>query len=201
MKKSPLLTFSAFIFGVANCFATITVQVSTDREDALYRENDEVTFTITARDGEKQLDWGKIRWTLSLDGHETLDQGERSLDSEKHVVVKGKLNHPGFLLIKATFEGPDQERVTAYGGAGVSPTKIPMSLPVPEDFDEFWLAQKAQLAKSPATFTTEPVVLPDADHGIEAVDINIQCETDGPPVSGYFAKPRDAAPKSLPAVL
>ncbi|MDF1740543.1 MAG: hypothetical protein P1U86_15385 [Verrucomicrobiales bacterium] len=62
-------------------FAAVTVDVSTDREEALYDKGEEVTFTITAKDGEKNLDWGDVHWVLSRGGYETLSQGDGSLQS------------------------------------------------------------------------------------------------------------------------
>src|SRR5690606_35372943 len=40
-----------------------------------------------------------------------------------------------------------------------------------------------------------------ADAGIEAFDVSVPAEETGPPASGYLALPKNAAPKSLPAVL
>ena len=45
----------------------------------------------------------------------------------------------------------DGKPVKAVAGAGFSPTDISPSLPVPEDFDEFWADQKRQLAEFRAT--------------------------------------------------
>ena len=183
---------AAFAFlSVALSQAAITVKVSTDREDALYAENDEVTFTIVAKDGDKPLDASAITWSLTMDGYKPISKGEGA-------IAKGSLDRPGFLLLTAVATSLDNKKVTAYGGAGVSPTKLPVSMKVPGDFDEFWAAQKAKLAKSSMEFTAEPQTV---EKGIEAVDIQIQAEEGGPPVSGYFAKPTEAAPKSLPAVL
>lgn len=180
-------------------FAAITVEVSTDREEALYEKGEEVTFTITAKDGDKVLDWGDVRWVLSRGGYETLSQGDGSLDGGNGLQVKGKLGVPGFLLLTATFTGTDGKKVSGYGGAGFSPLEIKPSMDSPVDFDEFWKAQKAALAKIPMEFKSEKIEK--TEEGLEAYDVKIQCEKDGPPVSGYFARPVKAARKSLPAVL
>ncbi|MEM7011515.1 MAG: acetylxylan esterase, partial [Verrucomicrobiota bacterium] len=161
------------------------VEISTDREDALYDVGDEVTFTIAAAEG------AEIAWSLSMDGFGKLDEG-------KGAVAKGSLDQPGFLMLTAVVTGADGKKVTKYAAAGIAPTKIPLSTEVPDDFDEFWAAQKKKLAESPMEITTSPA---NAEDGIEAVDIQIQAEAGGPPVSGYFAKPSNAESKSLPAVL
>ncbi|MDF1858885.1 MAG: acetylxylan esterase [Verrucomicrobiales bacterium] len=181
--------------------AAPSLEISTDREDALYQENEEVTFTIRAKDGDRNINKGEISWSLSRDGFGTVGSGKQSIEGGKAVLAKGSLDRPGFLLLTATFAGSDKVKTTAYGGAGVSPLKIPLSLPVPDDFDSFWSDQKAKLAKVPMSFTAELQATGEADKALEAFDVKIPCEEDGPPVSGYFAQPKSATPKSLPAVL
>ena len=182
--------------------AAPSLDISTDREDSLYAVNDPVTFEIQAKDGDRNLNRGEISWSLSMDGLGKLGEGVQSIEGGKAVEATGSLDRPGFLLLTAVFTGSDGKTITAYGGAGISPLEIPPSLPVPDDFDQFWAAQKNTLAEVPMEFTSEPQVLKGkADEGIEAFDVQIQCEADGPPVSGYFARPAEAVAKSLPAVL
>lgn len=201
MKTTTLFATLAAVLS-AVCQGAISVQVTTGRPDALYAENDEVTFTIKVTENAKNLVAGSVDWALSIDGHKPVASGSGSLEGGDGLSVKGSLDHPGFLLLTATFTGPDKKKITGYGAAGVSPTKLRTSLEVPADFDAFWTAQKAKLAKQPMEFTSEPQTLANAaDEGIEAFDVQIQCEADGPPVSGYFAKPKSAAAGSLPAVL
>ncbi|MFT5466403.1 MAG: cephalosporin-C deacetylase [Verrucomicrobiales bacterium] len=186
------LLFPLILLSLARLsFAAVTIDISTDRDDSIYDLGAEVTFTITAKENDQPIDPSKIQWTLSVDGFGKLQEGQGPL-------AKGSIDHPGFLLLTGTATGADGKKVTGYASAGSAPTKIPVSMKPPADFDEFWAAQRAKLAKSPMEFTQEPAK---AEKGIEAVDIQIQAETDGPPVSGYFAKPTAAEPKSLPAVL
>jgi len=204
MKKfvSQFLPCLFLIALLPTSYGAVTVDVSTDREKALYKTGDEVTFTITAKDGAKKLDWGDIHWVLSRGGYETLSQGDGSLKGGKGLQVKGKLTGPGFLLLTATFKGTDGKTVNGFGGAGISPLEIKPSTDDPTDFDSFWDSQKAALAKVP--MQTKWVKLKPGkkeDKGLEAFDLKIQCEKGAPPVSGYFAKPEGAAPKSLPAIL
>jgi len=209
MKRSCLLVSSrCSIIALAILLTPLlgngapSVEVSTDRENALYEVNDPVVFTIQAKDGDRNLNRGEISWTLSMDGFGKLGEGTQSIEGGKAVEATGSLDQPGFLLLTAVYTGADGKKITAYGGAGISPLEIPPSLPVPDDFDQFWASQKESLAKVPMEFTSEPQNLEGkAPEGIEAFDVQIQCEAEGPPVSGYFAKPKIAAAKSLPAVL
>ena len=71
-------------------------------------------------------------------------------------------------------------------------------MPVPDDFDAFWSEQKAKLAAVPIKPALTPVAW--ADKKVECFDVQVPC-AGGMPVSGYFARPRGAKPKSLPAIL
>ena len=70
--------------------------------------------------------------------------------------------------------------------------------PKPEDFDKFWAEKKAELAKIPMKpeLTPEPLT-ENLKKKVECFDIKINCPG-GMPMSGYFAKPLNAKPKSLP---
>jgi cephalosporin-C deacetylase len=83
-------------------------------------------------------------------------------------------------------------------GAGFSPEKIGLSLPVPDDFDEFWAEQKRELARVAQSPKLTPVE--HADKSLVCFDAQVQC-AGGAPVSGYFAKPQGAQANSLPAIL
>lgn len=171
--------------------------IDTDRPDALYETGEEVVFSIRS----KAPAGTEISWTLSLDGYRNLSAGKATSGSEP-IEVNGSLSMPGFLLLSATVANPEGKPFVAYAAAGVAPTGIAPSLPAPEDFDAFWAAQAAKLAEVPIKASSAPVALaaPD-DATIEAFDVSVAAAADGSPVTGYFAKPKVAAPKSLPAVL
>jgi len=195
MLPRTALFLTLFTLTILPLTAAPVVTITSDRPDAFYTENEKVTFTIAARDGTSELDAATVDWTLSVDGHKTLASG-------KGTTVSGSLDRPGFLLVTATYTAADGKKITGYGAAGISPAAIPPSMPAPDDFDAFWAAQKEKLAAVPMTVTATPHPLADArDAALEAADVSIVCEENGPPVSGYFAKPKNAAAKSLPAVL
>ncbi len=126
-----------------------------------------------------------------------LPEGNRPLGKDPiRVVVRGQ--QPGFLRCQVTYEPDEAKPVTAFAAAGFSPTMISPSLPVPDDFDSFWAEQKRQLAEVPVD--PKMTSVDHADQSIECYDVQVPC-LGGAPVSGYFAKPKDAAGKSLPAIL
>jgi len=170
--------------------------VATERPDALYSVGEKVGFVVTLTDDGRAASNGQVQYTLSLDGARTIASGAATL-CEGRAVIEGTLAKPGFLRSQVSCRVGSSSQ-SALAGAGVDPLKIPPSLPVPEDFDEFWSRQKAELAAVPI----KPVLTPAAWPGqsVECFDVQVPC-TKGMPVSGYFARPKKAAPKSLPAIL
>ncbi|NLY02802.1 MAG: acetylxylan esterase [Rhodopirellula sp.] len=173
------------------------VSVATERPDALYEIGDEVRFLIQARQGDKPVTVGEVRYTLNEDGVNPLGSGTVEL-TDTAAAVSGRMDKPGFLRCQVTWQPEGGKPLTALAGAAISPTKIVPSLPVPDDFDAFWADQKAKLAQMPIDPKLTPVDSPEA--GIECFDVQVPC-LGGAPVSGYFARPKGAQPKSLPVIL
>ncbi len=182
---------------------SVKLDVNTERADSVYKIGDEVKFLVSATSGGKPLATGTVRYVLSEDGINRLAQGTVELGAQPAVVV-GCMAKPGFLRCKVAYQpkaanGKKPPRsVTAMIGVAISPEEIKLSLPVPDDFDEFWAAQRKKLAAMPMESKFTPV-----DSGspkMECFDVQVNCPG-GAPVSGYFGRPKDAKPKSLPAVL
>lgn len=192
---------AAFLSGIATFAAEVAkkpghvLTVAADRADALYQRGDRVTFLLHVEHEGNPVNSGEIAWVLSKDGVEPRRTGRAQLVDGK-AVVTGSLDEPGFLQCSATFEA-GTSKVTALGGAGVSPTEIKPSLPVPLEFDAFWAGKKKALAAVPMNPRITPVKSPN-----ETVDtFDVQADSIGAPVSAYFARPKGAMPKSLPAIL
>ncbi len=178
-----------------------SLKVVTDRPDAMYAVGDEATFLISVTRGDEMVTDGSVSFVVDdfLKGGQAagLPEGQLSLAAEPvRVTVKGR--RPEFLRCQVTFQPLEGKAVRAVAGAGFSPEKIGLSLPVPNDFDEFWAEQKRQLAKVPQNPKLTPV--DHADKSLACFDAQVHCLGDAP-VSGYFAKPKTATAKTLPAIL
>ncbi|MEN6498323.1 MAG: acetylxylan esterase, partial [Thermoguttaceae bacterium] len=176
--------------------AGFAVQVAADRDSAIYQTGEEVRFVIKVVEGGVNAGAGQVQYVLDDEGPNELGKGSLPLAGQP-VVVTGKMAKPGVLRCRVTFKAGDKT-LTALAGAAISPEKIPPSMRVPEDFDAFWKAQKAKLAEIPLKPELTSVTSPNPK--IECFDVQIPC-VDKVPVSGYFARPKGAAPKSLPAIL
>ncbi|MDA0589510.1 MAG: acetylxylan esterase [Planctomycetota bacterium] len=198
LALAAVLTLAATARAADPAFA---LKVVTDREDALYKVGDEAAFVISVSDGEAAVTEGSVSFVVDdfLAGGKAagLPEGKVSL-GEKPVRVAVKGRAPEFLRCQVTFTPADGKPLRATASAAFSPEKIGLSLPVPDDFDEFWAGQKKQLAAVP--LDPKLTAVEQADKTIECYDAQVQC-MGGAPVSGYFSKPVGAKAKSLPAIL
>jgi cephalosporin-C deacetylase-like acetyl esterase len=172
------------------------VTVTTDHTNAVYRRGEQVTFTIALPAGVTATN-ADLSWKISKDGFATVRAGAVTLTNGT-MVVSGELNEPGFLLCQIT-GGMNGKEVLAQAGAAVDPLAIKPSLPPPADFDAFWAGQKRRLAAVPMNPRLTPVTNRAAPN-LECFDVQLDC-AGGAPVSGYYARPRGAAKKSLPLIL
>lgn len=174
-----------------------SLSVVTDRADARYESAEPIGFDVEVLKYGQPANSGLVKYTMSKDGLNEMFVGRKNVEG-KTIQLHGLLPEPGILRCTVTLSPGDGQSIRAVAAAAVSPEMIGQSLPVPEDFDEFWTLQKQRLASVPAT--TELNEVDSAEGSIEAFDLKVACL--GPtPVSGYFARPKGAKPKSLPAMM
>ncbi len=177
----------------------ITLEVKTERPSARYAVGEEVTFEITGirtLPGKKAVTEPaaelQVSCVLSKDGHNPRPMEMVKLSADGTAKITGTLDEPGFLQLRVTGGASP-----ALASAAFEPEKIKPSMPVPDDFDAFWTAQKNTLKQIPLRSTLVPVTSP--VEGVNVFDVKVDCL--GAPVSGYFGKPAQAKPKALPAIL
>lgn len=191
---TPRTTFAAEKSSVAAKPREIVI-AAVDRANAVYQTGERVTFTLRVERDGQPVTSGEIEWTLTRDGVPPVRSGRASLAQGK-AVITGSLDEPGFLQCRATYPA-EGRKLTALAAAAVSPQAIQPSQPAPADFAAFWNAKKKLLATIPIQPRFTPVKSPSAQ--METFDL--QAESVGAPVSGYYARPVGAAPRSLPAIL
>src|ERR1035438_1671313 len=133
--------------------------VSTERTTALYQKGEAVAFKIRLLLDEQPLNDAEVQWAISKDGVPPATKGKLKLAGGVGT-VSGKLDEPGFLQCRVSFQTPAKTTLKAVAGAGIDPLQIKPSLPVPADFDEFWSAQKKKLAGVPINAKLTPVESP-----------------------------------------
>jgi len=150
-----------------------------------------------------------IRWKVRVAGADVAEAalvlkkgGLTEVTKGKVPLVKGqgqieaRLDEPGWLLAEVSIKSAEGKKVTALGGALVSPEKIRAALPRPDDFDAFWEAKLKELAAVAMNLKLDP-----ADAGRPNVDYckitmdNIR----GSHIRGQLARPKQGG--KLPAML
>ena len=163
MKRTSLrLSTAAAILGAFFQFSAIAadpvkadpvrIQISTDRQDALYECGGKVTFQGVVTQNDKPLTAGKATVRISNDGMKTISTLELDLSENNPFKVEGTMTVPGFLQCEARL-GKDK----GYAGAGFEPEKIQPAAQVPEDFTKFWNDGIQELDKIPPDVKLEPL--------------------------------------------
>lgn len=173
--------------------AEITVDVLQNREDGLYAVGDEAVFSLRLLDADGEPLDATLSYTLTLDGAEQFEAGEVEVGAEPGTVT-GTLERPGVLRCTA-WTVVDETRVYGFGGAAFDPEQIEPTATVPDDFDEWWEAQKALLAAIPMDAQLERREAPEGVSALFKISLaNVNDER----VSGWLALP-EAQP--APAVI
>ncbi|MDO4587303.1 MAG: acetylxylan esterase [Planctomycetia bacterium] len=201
MKKFLLGCFFFLICCSALWAKTLTFIGKTDKDALSYKPGEEMVFTISYFEDGKQIDGSPLSWTRTGDDGKT-ETGTAVSSATEPLIIKTSIDVPGFVRIQVfaldengnPYEG---EHNQFNGGAGVLVDQI-KGYPEPADFDEFWAKQKKRLAEVP--LRADLVEVDSGNPDVVAYDIKVDCA--GPkPVSGYLCKPKNAEPKSLPALI
>jgi len=115
----------------------VHIRVTVDRADGVYRAGEEVRFGLESRGDISNQ--GSLTYRLSWNGETKIERSEvPGLPRE----ITYRPGEPGFL--KLSIHDSAKGEPLSQAAAAVSPEKIAPSMPVPEDFDDFW---RDQLAK------------------------------------------------------
>ncbi|MFA6289633.1 MAG: acetylxylan esterase [Opitutaceae bacterium] len=139
--------------------AAVQVRVAPDRAGWTYAVGEPVKFTVVVTADNQPLPGVTVRYKV---GPEMLPSDEKTsvLPADGGLVIDGgTLKEPGFLrcIVTAVVAGKTYRGLAT---AGFSPEKIQPTQTDPADFDTFWDAGKADLAKVP--LEARQTLLPDA---------------------------------------
>jgi len=179
--------------------SSIRVDVVPERAGWTYRVGEAVKFKVSASADKQALGGLEIRYRV---GPEMLPAAERTAtlpaNGEPLIIDGGTLDEPGFIRCEVTIV-VDGRSYRAGGTAGLSPGEIRPTQANPEDFDAFWAAGLAELAKIPL----EPEITHLPERSTSAVDVyHVSIRTvggGGSRVYGILCVPKGEGP--FPAVL
>jgi cephalosporin-C deacetylase-like acetyl esterase len=165
--------------------------VSPDNATGIYQPGETIRWQVQVKGG----DVAEAAFVVKTGGLTEMAKGNVAL-VDGLGQIEAKLDAPGWLLVEVSVKPAADKKVTALGGALVSPEKIEPALPAPDDFNAFWQAKLGELAAVAANAKLEH-----ADSGKANVDYfhvtmdNIR----GSHIRGQLARPKQG--EKLPAML
>ena len=180
--------------------ATVRVVVAPDHRDWTYKVGESARFSVSVTADSEPVDNVSITYTIGPDMY----PGPKKtvpLPLSGLVIDAGTMTVPGFLrcIVTADVAG---HHYRGLATAAFSPEQIKFTQTEPADFDAFWDAGKAELAKTP--MDAKMTLLPDAC--TPAVDVyHVSFRTVGPKgpigarIYGMLCVPK--APGHYPAIL
>ena len=165
MFRFTLLALLALPLIAQDRIGTLLVRVSTDRPDWRYEPGQPVRFRILAvQDG--QLVTGlNVTYRIGPEMMPPKIEKTVPLPPEGLMVDAGTMNEPGFLRCTALIER-NGKIYRGMSTAAFQPEAIKPTQQDPPDFDAFWAAGKAELAKLPI----DPKLTPLPAYGNSAAD-------------------------------
>lgn len=200
MLRYALLALLALSALAQDRAGTIQVRVSTDHQDWRYTPGQPVRFRIVAVQDGQPLSGVQVTYRIGPEMMPPKIDQTVALPADGLTVQGGTLNEPGFLRCIATVER-NGKTYRGLATAAFQPENIQPTQKDPADFDEFWAAGKAALAKLP--IDARVTLLP--DYGNAAADcyhVNLQNVGGANGTSrlyGILCEPK--APGKYPALL
>ncbi|MBS1828023.1 MAG: acetylxylan esterase [Acidobacteria bacterium] len=200
MLRLALLSLLAFALPAQERTGTIFVRVSTDHADWRYQPGQPVHFKITAVQDGQPLSGVQLHYRIGPEMMPpTIDQTV-TLPAEGLTVDGGTMKEPGFLRAIATIER-NGKTYRGLSTAAFQPEKIQPTQHDADDFDQFWSAGKAALAKIPMDAKVTP--LPEyGNASVACFHVNLQnVGMSATPSRFYGILCEPKAPGKYPALL
>ena len=200
MLRFALLTLLALPLAAQDRIGTVQLRVSTDRSDWRYDPGQPVRFRIVAIQDGHPLTGVKVSIRIGPEMMPPKIEQTATLTADGITVEGGTLNEPGFLRCVATLE-QNGKTYRGLATAAFQPEKIQPTQQDPADFDQFWAAGKAALAKLP--IDAKVAALPEYGNALaDCYHVNLQNVGMGNASSrfyGVLCEPK--APGKYPALL
>jgi cephalosporin-C deacetylase-like acetyl esterase len=175
----------------------IKVIVAPDHSDWLYQTGEEVTFRVSVFKDGNPLRGIDIDYEVRPELMDNIKSGTIQLDDDFVFIDGGTMQHPGFLRCwaRVNYEGKEY---TGYATAGFDPERIMPTTTEPDDFTQFWIDAKNELANIP--IDGRMTLLPDrCTENVNVYHISIQNYPGNARVYGILCVPKSAG--QYPAVL
>ncbi len=172
MLQFALLSLLALPLIAQDRIGTVQVRVSTDHADWRYEPGQPVRFRIVAVQDGHALSGLKVSYKIGPEMMPPNVDQSATLTADGITIDAGTMNEPGFLRCIATVE-LNGKTYRGLATAAFQPERIKPTQQDPADFDQFWAAGKAALAKIPIDARLTPI----PEYGNAAADcfqVNLQ---------------------------
>ncbi len=185
--NSLFLTILFFVAFLLNANAQ-NILLKQSNESGIYKSGENIRVTIFSE--------GLASDSISvriLKNYNEIQNKKIKCTSDSLVIFNEKPDEPASMI----FEVRVADHLVSTGLV-VDPEKFQPGTNRPKDFSRYWKNEKKKLSVLPMEVKTETIE--NTEKGFDCSNIEINC-TGPKPVRGYFAKPKNASPKSLPIVL
>ena len=200
IKKIPTVVIASLVFQTVIYASDYQITGTFNKPDGIYNAGEKVILSVQLLKDKTPVKGKLLKCTIK-----DQKQSAISLKTEAApVTLTASLPYPGKIsfTIKAFEEDGKTQLTNKKGkplrfniGAMVEPLKLKTNIKEPKDFDAFWNAQKAKLAKIPFSVKRTEVASP--SKGFKVYDVEIACDGKTP-ARGYLSIPEGASPGSLP---
>jgi cephalosporin-C deacetylase-like acetyl esterase len=175
----------------------VKVVVAPDHTDWLYQTGEKVSFRVTVLKDGIPIKGIDIDYEIRPEMMDNVKSGTIQLSNDFVTIDGGTMDTPGFLRCWAKVEY-DGTEYKSYATAGFDPDKIAPTTTEPDDFTQFWIDAKNELASLP--IDAKMTLLPErCTEKVNVYHINIQNYPENARLYGILCIPK--ANGMFPAVL
>ena len=210
-KLVAIAVFATFAAALAAAETYSVKDLNLNHADGFYKCGEKVVVTGQLLKSNRPVAEGKLRVLVKWENKQ-LSQTDLPCDGKPFRITFDKGEKPGWVYFGFQVVGADGKLVekptgrilqnkkfqVAEIGAVYEPEKIRSSYPIPEDFMEFWKAERAKLDQVPVNAKVEKIE--SKTPGIDLYTVIVDTGVDHP-VTAYMAIPTGAKPKSLPVYI
>ncbi|MDR0988383.1 MAG: acetylxylan esterase [Prevotellaceae bacterium] len=170
-----------------------------DHADWIYQTGERATVEVQFYKYGIPRDGVTVNYEIGAELMPAETTGSVTLKKGRASIAVGTMKQPGFrdCRLKAVVDGVTY---THHIKLAFSPGKIQPYTAMPQDFRQFWEANKAEAANYPLTYTKERA----GEYCTDKVDcylVRLQLNRSGQCIYGYLFYPKNARPGSCPVVL
>ena len=186
---NKLILVVLLVVSIYNISVAQNIVLKQSNESGIYKKGEQIKVTTFLHEIKSDSVTFKIRENYGSQ----VSEKKLKYTGDSIIVFDGFYKEPTALIIEAV-----AGEKSASSGLVVDPEHFQPGSSRPKDFDRYWKEEKKVLRD--LTMEVKNIPVNNIEQGYSCSDIEIKC-TGPKPARGYFAKPVNAKPESLPIVL